>query len=319
MNSKLFIAGDWGTSHLRLFLCEYRDSAAAAILDSLKGPGVSQVNGNFESVFFELCADWISAHSQLPVIISGMAGSSIGWREAPYIACPATSESIARGRLSFDARGHEVSIISGLKTINPLGAPDVMRGEELQLMGWMQANQTAESDHPGSVDRLFALPGTHNKWAWMQQGRIDTFLTALTGELFALLKNHSVLIADKDSSLFDQAAFFAGVHAIEKLQGGSLIHALFSTRSEQLLSEMPASSAASYLSGLLIAADVMGAINLFEEQTSSLPPVVLIGESMLCERYQLVLNHLQIEAEFSDPAEIAMAGFAAVYKQIYIG
>lgn len=171
----------------------------------------------------------------MPIIISGMAGSTIGWREAPYLRCPVDISQIAEGRLAFEARGLEISIVAGLQTVNPLGAADVMRGEELQLLGWLQDDGT-DSEQA----RLIALPGTHNKWALLSKDRIETFVTALTGELFALLKNHSVLITDRNTSEFDEEVFLQGVAAIERLGDAHLLHALFSTRSRQVLGDLPA-------------------------------------------------------------------------------
>ena len=318
MNSKLFIAGDWGTSNLRLFLCEYRESGSSIILETLKGPGVSQVQGNFEEVFFNLVGNWINSHGQLPVIISGMAGSTIGWKEAAYIQCPASAQQIIEGRITFKARGLEISIISGLEVNNPIGLPDVIRGEELQLMGWMQlcGTNTAAGREPGT--ELVVLPGTHNKWILLKHGNIETFITALTGELFALLRNHSILIADRNTSLFDETAFFKGIKTIERLDETSLLHGLFSTRSEQVMGNLTEEQGQSYLSELLIGSDIYGALRLFRKIEPGLSSVVLIGEDQLCERYKLVFDYLGINAKRTDTSEIAIAGYESIYEQLYI-
>lgn len=317
MNSRLFIAGDWGTSNLRIFLCEYKEFEASIILETITGPGVSQVQADFENVFFTLIDAWLKKHGPLPVIISGMAGSTIGWQEAPYIQCPTDAKKISEGRITFEARGVEVSIISGLKAENPIGSPDVMRGEELQLMGWMQLNNMVEAESSTHQTRLVVLPGTHNKWVLLKEGRIETFVTALTGEMFALLKNHSVLIADKSTNEFDEPAFFKGVEAIERLGDAHLLHGLFSTRSEQILGDLVPEQALSYLSGLLITSDISGAISLFRKTEPDIASVTLIGEGQLCHRYQLVLDYLGIKGEITDASEIAVAGYESVYKHLY--
>lgn len=312
MSAKLFIAADWGTSSLRLYLCEYREAGPSLILDNRTGPGVSRVDGKFEETFFSLLDDWIAQHDPMPIIISGMAGSTIGWREAPYLQCPVDIAAVAQGRLTFAARGLDISIVAGLQTINPLGAADVMRGEELQLLGWLQ-----DVDVDDGAARLIALPGTHNKWTLLRNGRIETFLTALTGELFALLKDHSVLIVDRNTEAFNEEAFLQGVAAIENLGQAHLLHTLFTTRSQQVLGEMPAAQGLSYLSGLLVGSDVIGALALFRETAPEISTVSLIGEPHLCKRYRLVLERLGVEVQSSDTAQIAIAGYAAIYKHLY--
>lgn len=313
MSKNLFIAGDWGTSNLRLYLCKYSESEPSAILETITGPGVTQVQGRFEDTFFQLIDNWLTQHGAIPVIISGMAGSTIGWKETPYLPCPVNASQLAQGRITFNARNLEISIITGLSVNNLLGSPDVMRGEELQLLGWMQSNQAEQN-----AAQLFALPGTHNKWALTKNGSIETFLTALTGELFAILKEHSVLISERDSDYFNQDAFFQGVNAIEQLGDTHLVHALFATRSKQLIGGLSSADATSYLSGLLVGSDVLGAIALFRKTAPDISSVILIGEPRLSEYYQLVLNHLEIKTTMADTSQIAIAGYEAIYKHLYI-
>ncbi len=302
-----FIAGDWGTSNLRLYLCEYRTGGTSAILDTRYGPGISQINGDFEDKFFSLAQDWLDQHGGLPVLLSGMVGSTIGWKDAPYISCPVDADQIAEGRVSFEARGVEFSILAGLRTSNPLGAPDVMRGEELQMLGWMR-NQNTEIEH-----RLFALPGTHNKWTLIENNTITNFLTAFTGELFALLRNNSILVTDQNTISFNQDVFMQGVSAVEELGDAHLVHALFATRSKQVLGEMASTDALSYLSGLITAADILGATKLFKVTDS----VTVIGEPTLTEHYMNTLAHFGIKGEACDPAKIAIAGFETIYQRLY--
>jgi 2-dehydro-3-deoxygalactonokinase len=308
MTSKhLFIAGDWGTSNLRLYLCKYHADKASTVIETRFGPGISQINGDFEEKFFNLSQDWLDHYGPIPVLLSGMVGSTIGWKDAPYLSCPVDVNQIASGRVSFQARGIDFSILAGLKTNNPLGSPDIMRGEELQLLGWLRLNQ---QDH-GS--RLFALPGTHNKWSLVEDGTISNFLTAYTGELFSLLRSSSILITDDSAINFNHDAFMQGVQAIESLGAAHLVHALFATRSKQVLGEMPASDGLSYLSGLLTAADVIGAMRLFDNTEA----VTVIGEETLTNQYMLVFEHLNIAAQACDPAQIAIAGFEAIYQKLH--
>ena len=302
-----FIAGDWGTSNLRLYLCRYEANASSSLLETRFGPGISQMSGDFEDKFFSLAQDWFDAHGEMPVLLSGMVGSTIGWKDAPYLSCPVGVDQIAEGRVSFSARGIDFSILAGLRTTNPLHAPDVMRGEELQMLGWLQS----QAEQPER--RLFALPGTHNKWTLIENGNIVNFLTAFTGELFALLRNHSILITDQNTFSFNNEVFLQGVHTFDELGEAELLHALFSTRSKQVLGEIAGTDALSYLSGLITAADVHGAVRLFGETDS----VTIIGEPTLTQHYITVLNHYGIDGQACDPSSIAIAGFECIYQHLY--
>lgn len=300
-----FIAGDWGTSNLRLYLCEYHANGTN-IIDTRFGSGISQINGDFEDHFFNLAQAWLDASPGMPVLLSGMVGSTIGWKEAPYLTCPVNPKQIAEGRISFVARGVEFSILAGLRTVNPLSAPDVMRGEELQLLGWMRSQGSA------SGKQLFALPGTHNKWALCDGREISNFLTAFTGEMFALLRNHSILITEQSSFSFNHDVFQHGVEAIQNLGEAHLVHALFSTRSKQVLGEISHEDGLSYLSGLIIGADVAGALKLFGECDT----ITIIGDPTLTQHYQLALEHFGRKSTSCDPATIAVAGFETIYQEI---
>ena len=309
MNTQHFIAGDWGTSNLRLYLCQFDTGQPVSLLETRHGPGISEVQGDFSARFFNLAQDWIDQHGAMPVILSGMVGSNIGWKEAPYLSCPVDARAIADGRVAFTEKGLEFSILAGVRTQNPLGTPDVMRGEELQLLGWL-CNNPKSADQP----RLFTLPGTHNKWTWVVEQRIENFITAYTGELFGLLRRNSILISDDSAISFNPDVFMEGVQAIKNLNGAHLVHALFGVRSRQVLGEMASADGLSYLSGLLAGADVMGALQMFDQNT----PVTVIGEAALTQQYLMALTDFGVEAESCDPAAIALGGFETIYRQLYI-
>lgn len=309
MTQPVFIAGDWGSSNLRLYLLAPGDGATR-VLDTRNGPGVSALSENIEDTFFALVADWINEHGNVPVVLSGMVGSTIGWHEAPYVQCPASANDVLNGRLTFSARDLEICIVAGLCTDNPIGAPDLMRGEELQLLGWMQSEG-------GSEPELIALPGTHNKWVLCRNGHIETFLTVLTGELYALLEKHSILITPDTATTFDADAFGEGVSAAQKLGDAYLLHALFTARSRQVLGTLSATSAPSYLSGLLIGADVFGALALFRQNCPEIPRVTLLGEPELLHYYQLALEHTGTSAHPVDTQKATIAGFTTIYQRWY--
>ena len=305
---QFFVAGDWGTSNLRLYLCRVAGSQPVTVVSSAAGPGIGSHDGDFEATFFELTRDWFSRHGALPTILSGMVGSTIGWREAPYVTCPAGASEIATEHIRIEARGLPIVIVAGLRCVNPFGTPDVMRGEELQLLGWMGLDVRDGL-------QLVALPGTHNKWVALQDARVETFFTSLSGELFALLKSHSVLLSDAEQA-FSEAAFR---DALATSRSASLLHALFSTRSRQVLGELAPEEASSYLSGLLIGADVGAATDLFRSRYESVEHMHLIGDERLCDEYRAALEDYGWTCTVHDPTRTALAGYAAVHRQLQLG
>lgn len=307
-----FIGCDWGTSNLRLYLCEFAPSNPSKVLATRRGPGVKQTIGSFEAVFFDLTDDWFAEHEDMPVIISGMVGSAIGWKEAPYLTCPVTAGQIMDGRREFEARGVRFSMVAGLSTENPLGMSDVLRGEELQLLGWMRS---ADAEACGTL--LFVLPGTHNKWVVLQDGKIQTFVTAMTGELFALLNEYSVLVPSGRSFDFTRDAFEEGLTAVEQSGGADFLHTVFATRSRQVLGELSDVKAPSYLSGLLIGSDVAGALAVFRDAHPEIERVILIGEPRLTELYEIAIERAGLSAEIADAERLTIAGYETVYAHLF--
>src|SRR5687768_12536304 len=183
-DSPTHIAGDWGTTHLRLHLCR-----GGAVLDKVDGAGIGSLTISAEATLFAALEPWAREHGPLPIWLAGMVGSRNGWREVPYASCPAGAAELRAALLRFDARGHPIAIAAGVSCTNPQGAPDVMRGEETQILG-------AIATHPalGRGRNIIALPGTHTKWALVEDGKLKTFQTSLSGELYALLRDRSTLL-----------------------------------------------------------------------------------------------------------------------------
>jgi 2-dehydro-3-deoxygalactonokinase len=289
-----FIAGDWGTTQLRLFLCD-----ASTILDFRSGRGVRALDRSPEAEFTALTSDWVAQHRVRRAVLTGMVGSRNGWLEAPYVPCPASLQDLRSRLLKIHANGVEVEIVPGLSCLSPAVSPDVMRGEETQLFGAMLLEPSL------AVGRhVIALPGTHSKWAEIDAGRIVRFQTAITGELFSILKAHSTLLAagTQAAQSFDEVSFVEGLKA-----QGSILHRLFQVRSRQLIDGDTADQAAGLLSGLLIGADVDGAIELLQPDA-----VTLIGETQLSERYTQALNARGIDSRMLDANECVIAGLRAI-------
>jgi 2-dehydro-3-deoxygalactonokinase len=176
--SRKLLAVDWGTSSLRGALI----SSDGVVLDKRAFPqGIMQVaHGQFQHVFEQRFGDWMTGETLC--LISGMAGSRQGWREAPYCPCPSGFEDIAQ-HLQWIEKDR-IGIVPGLSTFNDQ-TPDVMRGEEIQIFGALNNLQTADAE--------FVLPGTHSKWAMVVGGHIQSFKTFMTGEFYGLLSQHSIL------------------------------------------------------------------------------------------------------------------------------
>jgi 2-dehydro-3-deoxygalactonokinase len=228
-----FLAVDWGTTNRRVFVIEDGRVARTERDDR----GVTAVQD-----FAGEAAGIRARFGDLPLLMAGMVGSNIGWRLAPYVAAPAGIESLSAGLLWIDAR---TAIVPGVSTLAE-GRPDVMRGEEVQFVGAVAAGLVPR-------DSLLVQPGTHCKWAEMEDGRIAGFTTAMTGELFALLRQHGLLAAQLGGEVTPGAAFLAGV---EEGRCMDLAASLFGIRAAKMLGQRDDSDAASYASGLLIGGDV---------------------------------------------------------------
>lgn len=273
MNSRRLLAVDWGTSSLRGALVA-PDGQVLAERALARGI-LSVAAGDFPAVFEATFGDWMTAGTLC--LISGMAGSQQGWREAPYCACPAGFSDIA-ARLEWLEPGR-IAIVPGL-SISTGGVPDVMRGEETQIVGALLLL--------GIADARLVLPGTHSKWVTVAGGRITDFSTWMTGEFYALLRQHSILARTLPAGepAADTAAFGQGV--ARALAGPSLLHTAFSTRTLSLFKRMAPDALPSYLSGLVIGEELKGQ-NLQRGES-----VVLMGAEALTARYEQALAQLGV-------------------------
>ena len=295
-----FIAGDWGTTHGRLMLCD----AQGKLLDTRTVPGASEARGRFAAVFDGAVADWQAAYGELPAALCGMAGSTIGWLEAPYLPCPADLTELGDA-LSSPRPG--VFIVPGMRCTNPLGAPDVMRGEETQLLGACELDAAVANGR-----QLVCLPGTHTKWASLHEGVLQEFITAPTGELFGLLCEHSVLVRDQATAIEHHAVDFERGLAESAHHAGALLHQVFQVRSLRMDRQLSAEGAASWVSGLLIGADVGGALKLFD--THEAAPVYVVGAPRLIESYSRALSRRGRKAVGIEGDRASLAGLAQVFR-----
>jgi len=285
------VAVDWGTSSLR----GARIDDTGRVIEERSAPqGILMVlAGQFPAVFDSVFADWMRPADSF-CLISGMAGSQQGWAEAPYETCPADLSRLAR-RLHWIETGR-IAIVPGLSDEQG-GVPDVMRGEEVQIFGAMRLT--------GIATGLFVLPGTHNKWATVRDGRVTGFRTCMTGEFYAVLSQHSILgrTMQADAPL-DEPAFLRGVAVADNGEG--LLHNAFGARTLALFKRLPAPALASYLSGILIGEELRA------QPLKGAESVVLIGAAALTTRYALALKTFGVGTRILG-AEATWAGAHALY------
>jgi 2-dehydro-3-deoxygalactonokinase len=289
------IGGDWGTTNLRLF----RFDAHGEVLERRETAlGIQSVaDGEYAAALQGLIGDWLRDRPEAPVLLSGMIGSRQGWREAPYLVCPASAAEAATQLLTVCSDRGVIRIVPGLQCERADGRIDVMRGEETQIFGAL-----AQANNARTALRLVIAPGTHSKWITVEGKRIVAFSTYMTGELFALLKTHSILGRLMQGDDHDADAFETGVR--RSLADPAISRLLFSVRSEGLFARIPAHALSAYLSGLLIGAEVGAALG--EQPASS---AVLIGSTALAARYRSALTLAGLcEIETIDGEGAAAAG-----------
>ena len=278
-----FIALDWRTSNLRASLLDGMGDA----LETRSAPGgvMAVKNRQFSAALLALCGDWITQFN-CPLIASGMIGSRQGWKEAPYLECPATIAQAATQltTVAIDANDHgkplhQLQIAAGLKCVDEGGQFDVMRGEEIQIWG---AGLPAQS--------CCVLPGTHSKWAWLGNGgEVSHFRTFMTGELYGLLTQHGILgrLMDFETAknAFHKDEFAAGVRL--GLRGHSqMSHTIFAARTAGLMGRVAPADLPDYLSGILIGVEI-GGVTLDAKPAGG---VTLIGDDVLCVRHETALE-----------------------------
>ena len=240
-----FLACDWGTTNLRAWVVG--DDGRALSRREFAELGVSRLQpGEAAKRFVEQVRPAMQAEN-LPAILCGMAGSTLGWAVVPYEDAPVGLERLASRLTRVEAPGPAVRIVPGVKSEGVAGAPEVMRGEETQALGWVADDAARRRGR-----RVLCHPGTHAKWIILEDGEIRRFVTAMTGELYDVLRRHSVLKAE--SGPVDAAAFTLGLESAG--EGDGLSTRLFTVRTRVVADGLDPRSAASYLSGLLIGSEV---------------------------------------------------------------
>jgi 2-dehydro-3-deoxygalactonokinase len=289
-----YIAVDWGTTNRRAWLVRRSGDVVADFADSMGLKSVSP--GGFETAAAEIRVR-LGDH---PMMLAGMVGSDKGWRQAPYVPCPADAKSLSENILWIDAR---TGIIPGVSQI--VGHADVMRGEEVQAIGAVEEGLV-------SPEVLICHPGTHAKWIRMRNGTIDDFQTMMTGELFSLLQQHSILAGQIAGDVSGGKSFEAGVEA--SASGTSLVSELFHIRARYLLDQDPPADA-SFASGLLIGSDVRAGLSSARDGEK----IVVIGRTDLCRLYAHAIGIAGFESEIIDGRPSFLAGIRSIINRLQTG
>jgi 2-dehydro-3-deoxygalactonokinase len=290
------LACDWGSTNLRAWILD-TDGAALDRRDFALGVN-SLAPGEAGRRFLNEVRPSLGAEA-LPALLCGAVGSNIGWRMAPYADCPARIEDVAGG-LIHPADG--VWIAPGLRCDGLDGACDVLRGEETQVFGWMAANPVEARGR-----RLVCQPGTHAKWLVVEDGLVVRFLSAFTGELFAVLSAHSIL--HNDGAGEDMAVFDAG--CVAAAEGDALLNRIYTARSRVAGRGADNATTGAYLSGLLIGAEVAATPRLLDLEGE---PVMLLGDKGLCDRYARALGSRGVETDYADGEAAVRAGLFEIAK-----
>jgi 2-dehydro-3-deoxygalactonokinase len=287
-----FIAVDWGTTNRRAYRL---DSSGKCVDEFEDHKGVLAVpSGGFSDAVAEI-RQRLGDH---PLLLAGMVGSNRGWKEAPYVPCPAGIDDLAKALVWA---GDREAIVPGVSYIGNSRA-DVMRGEEVQLLGAVAS---------GKVDPMGMVchPGTHNKWVTLRHGKIDEFRTVMTGEIYNLLKEHSILSDLLQGKVEPNGVFKeAAAHAIVN---EALPAELFSVRARVLLGQAKKEDAAAYTSGLMIGTDVRIGLSL-----PTAAQITVIGRPELTKLYAAAIGQAQRDAVEIDGEECFLAGIHEIAKGI---
>ncbi|WGI23968.1 2-dehydro-3-deoxygalactonokinase [Halomonas alkaliantarctica] len=309
-----WIAVDWGSSNLRAWGLDQHDQVIAQA-SSDKGM-LSLKADEYEAELLRLVGDWLPAFGRTDVMVCGMAGARQGWLEAAYLPVPTPLDQLSQGAVMPTLTGDRlrVYLLPGLSQSRSTATHfDVMRGEETQLAGLV-------ADAPDFTG-LVCLPGTHSKWATLEAGAVNGFSTYLTGELYQLLANQSVLRHSIGSDEFqDPACREAFVSAVSELYTApeTFSSRLFGLRAQDLLDgQLPAGDTrgavlAARLSGLAIGLELAGACR----DCPTDKPIMLIGNQALSQRYMLALNTIGYQTQHMNGDSAVLAGLCLAHRAL---
>ena len=269
-HSAVLVAIDWGTTNRRGYLLDTNGGTLDTCEDELGL--VNIMNKEFYEAFKLLATPWMEEHGPMPAVLSGMVGASTGWVEAKYCSLPAGLDDLAQN-LQPVPMGSPIWIVPGVRTRDDIHTPDVIRGEEIQAIAASTSNENL----------LIVAPGTHSKWIQIKDGRIVWFTTFMTGDVHAAVLNHTVISQlHIFNSVVSPKVFALGVKTGYS-QNANLTHVIFGARTRVLFKDLEPKDVSGYLSGLLIGAEISGALSALG---TSFPKISLIGSEHLCALYR---------------------------------
>jgi 2-dehydro-3-deoxygalactonokinase len=293
-----FVGVNWGSTNFRAYLI----GADGAVIEDYAAPAgiVSLDRAGMAATMDALATRWPNSG---PIYASGMIGSNVGWTEVPYAEAPAGCADLATAAVSTTIGNVPVHIVPGIACRRSFdGEPDILRGEEIELMGLAALR---------AVDGWVALPGTHTKWARLEQGRVIDFFTSMSGEIFDRLTAKGLLASIVAGEAVDGAIFLKGVAAgrARRLSLGTL---LFGARAQVVRGALAKVDAASYIRGLLIGSEIADAMAVYPTVGEAVIP--LIGNRALCQLYASALAAAGMTGELIDSRAACLRGFRALHE-----
>ena len=305
MTSTYFITGEWGSTFMRLHLCR-RDGGLLNIVASISNNNGVVGCTNFEDVFFDTAQPWLNEHGSMPVVLAGMIAANIGWHDSGYAACPVSSSDLRP--LTFTTRGIGITLAPGLSCRNMFGLPDVVRGEDMQIFGWLDSRPRSPDEQ-----NILCLPGRHVKWVLTRGHAVQSFFTGMNGELEDILIQHSLLGRGvQKTETLSQPEFESGRQLMFNDPTLSMGHALFATRSRLVLEEHTSETAASFLAGILVGGDIRDAMHAFETRHLLNGPVQVFGENDLSRTYVQSVQSMGHEAQCIIEPNLAVQGLVRI-------
>ncbi|MGL4404835.1 MAG: 2-dehydro-3-deoxygalactonokinase [Notoacmeibacter sp.] len=298
-----FALVDWGTTNLRVWLV---DHAGAVLAEQTTPDGMGTLSQAQFGPVLERVLTALGAPVDLPAMICGMAGSRQGWKEAPYAATPVMLAELALQSVAFHSNNRSIRILPGIARKSS-ARPDVMRGEETQLLGLniVRSVQTG----------LVCLPGTHSKWAKLERGAVTDFVSVMTGELYALLRQHSILRHSTGNEVKVSAtdpAFLSHVQIGLSPDGG--LGRLFSVRAASLVGSAGAAQSSAALSGLLIGTEIRDASGILGQHSGE---IHVIGSNSLSSLYKAALAISGFSPLIQDGSLLVRSGLLSAANQIH--
>lgn len=294
---------DWGSTQVRAFLFDGRGQIRQSMQAPL-GVGSHPATAGVAAVA-QWLAPWLDAHPTVPVLACGMVGSQNGWQTVPYLPTPLSTQQLGAHLTRLEAWGRDVFIVPGVCHDSAQdGFTDVMRGEETQIAGLAAAYPELP------LPDVIMTPGTHNKWIRLSQGGLQSLATFMTGEIYALLREHSLIAPVIADGPFEAAHFLAGVDTAR--QKGDWLHQLFGIRARGVQQLLPPAALNQRLSGLLIGYEIHSA--LASQTDTPIRRCGLIGSPGLTRLYATALQHFGIEAIRLDGDRAVTAGLWSIAR-----